>query len=245
MVSTQSTNLSWRGALVIPILIWVGLSWFGRDLKLPNAEKSTAEDDTPLGKKERLPVLFWGYAGLLFLGVAIEWSVIYWGAEFLAETTSLGQATAVNMMSLYFVAFIAGRIVSSRLARRFSAEYLLIGAFGLTTLGFLPFWLSQNAILSIIGLFIVGSGIASLFPLGLALAIGVVTNNQTDAASSRISLMVGLAIFLAPQILGSLADQIGLTGAYGIVAVLLMSALLWTTYLIRRDIVLQKEQIPA
>ncbi len=228
----ESLDLSWRGALIIPILVWVGLSWIGRSVDLPNAEPHI-DDASGSTVKAKLPLLFWGYAGLLFLGVAVEWSVIYWGAEFLAETTTLSKATAVNLMSIYFIAFVLGRITSSRLARRYATEHLLLAAFIITTLGFLPFWLSGNAVVSVIGLFIAGSAIASLFPLALALATGVVANNQTDAASSRISLAVGLAIFLAPQILGSLADQIDLTGAYGIVAVLLLVALISAVILMR------------
>lgn len=222
----ESLDLSWRGALIIPIGIWVVLSWLGRSVDLPNAETLEPSENSSAPQTTKLPLLFWAYAGLLFLGVAVEWSVIYWGAEFLTEKTSLSKATAVNMMSFYFIAFVLGRIISSRLARRYPAENLLLAAFILTSLGFLPFWLSNNAVISVIGLFVAGSAIATLFPLALALATGVVGNSQTDAASSRISLMVGLAIFLAPQILGSLADQIGLTGAYGIVAVLLLIALM-------------------
>lgn len=227
--TSEAIGPGWRYGMLAPVLLWLILMGSGRHITLPNAE--LPQDDHP---SARLPLIFWGYAALIFLGVAVEWSVVYWGAEFLEEMTSLARTTAVNMMSLYFVAFIAGRLVGSRLTRRFRADQILLAAFGLTTIGFVPFWLSSSAVLSVVGLFIAGAGIANLFPLGLSLATGVVTNSQTDAASSRISLAVGTAIFLAPQILGSLADQIGLQAAYGMVAVLLVGALVWAVYLIRR-----------
>ncbi|MFN8456609.1 MAG: MFS transporter [Anaerolineae bacterium] len=85
-------------------------------------------------------------------------------------------------------------------------------------------WLARLAPLNIVGLFIAGFGVANLFPLTLATAISVVPQ-QVDQASARISMGSGIAIFMAPLLLGWVADQLGIQSAYGIVAVLALCAI--------------------
>jgi hypothetical protein len=48
--------------------------------------------------------------------------------------------------------------------------------------------------------------------------------HQADVASSRITLAAGMAILITPQILGSLADEIGIRNAYSVAAVFLIVA---------------------
>jgi len=48
---------------------------------------------------------------------------------------------------------------------------------------------------------------------------------RAATASARMSLAGGLAIFIAPLVLGSWADQIGLSGAFAIVPALVAIAL--------------------
>jgi len=66
------------------------------------------------------------------------------------------------------------------------------------------------------GLFITGLGIANLFPLSLALTLAAAPG-RTDAANARAQLLGGLVVIAAPFLLGSLADNLGLTAAFGTV----------------------------
>jgi MFS family permease len=75
-----------------------------------------------------------------------------------------------------------------------------------------------------------GLGIANLFPLSLALTLAAAPD-RTDAVNARTQLLGGLAVIAAPFLLGSLADHLGLTAAFGAVpplialcAVLLLAA---------------------
>ena len=71
---------------------------------------------------------------------------------------------------------------------------------------------------------VAGLGIANLFPLTLSAASSVVLPRQANAASSRITLAAGLATLITPQVLGSLADQIGIRGAFAVAAAFLLVA---------------------
>jgi fucose permease len=119
---------------------------------------------------------------------------------------------------------VIGRSVGSILTRRFPPSTLLFATMVVTAIGFPIFWLSTVGVFSVIGLFIAGIGVSNFFPLILSMATNTAPH-QADTVSARISLGAGMAILLAPLILGTIADQITIQGAYGIVGVLLVSLL--------------------
>ncbi len=104
---------------------------------------------------------------------------------------------------------------------------MLLVALGLTACGFMLFWTSSLMLLKIVGLFFTGLGIANLFPLTLAIAIGI-TPGHTHAASARISLGAGIGTLGAPFLLGRIADMAGIQRAYGIVICLLILTVVLT-----------------
>jgi fucose permease len=98
----------------------------------------------------------------------------------------------------------------------FSAGMILTGLFGS---GFAHFWgrgpvLWGGAV-----------GIANLFPFAMTLAVGSAPR-QSDLASARIALAVGLAVISAPLSLGWLADHVDIQNAYLIIALFLLSSLI-------------------
>ena len=127
---------------------------------------------------------------------------------------------AVGAMAIFLAATVIGRFVGSRLTFRFPAPRLLIIAAGITLVGFPLFWLGyETPAIALIGLFLMGLGIANLYPLTLATTTTVGAANP-DAASSRTSLAAGLAILIAPQVLGTFADQSGIYSAFAIAGAL-------------------------
>jgi fucose permease len=110
----------------------------------------------------------------------------------------------------------------------------MLTALMLVGIGFPFFWLSSSIPLTLGGLFITGLGVANLFPLTLAAATNV-ASHMADTVSARIALAAGMAIFLAPQILGALADQVGIQWAYSVVPILLVAAIT-ITLIARRSI---------
>lgn len=216
----QGRGTGWAGALLLAVVVFVLLYLrFGR-VSVPEAH------DTPADAQHRsLPPLFWAYWLALVLGVAAEWSVIFWSPDFLETNGGLSKTVAATTMSVFFVAALVGRIAGSWLTRRIASERLLLLAALLALAGFPLLWLGPSAPLMVLGLFISGLGIANLFPLSLSVATGVAAR-QADLASARAALGGGLAIFTAPFVLGSLADVISLQLAFGVIGVLLATAVI-------------------
>lgn len=221
--SLQRAGIGWRGALILGVLGWGALALRGRAVPIPPHTPRPARSPAT-GRAARLPAVFWAYWLVIFLSVSVEWCVIFWGADFLETSVGLRRVDASTLMSVFFAAHLLGRILGSRLSRGAPVGPLLLAAVLVAAAGFIPFWLASAAPLNIAGLFVAGLGIANLFPLTLSAASDIVTREQADAASSRVTLAAGLAILITPQALGTLADQIAIKNAYTVAAVFLVVA---------------------
>jgi MFS family permease len=222
----QAAALGWRWALLLIVLIW-GVAFIQfRHVLIPERGDRTPRQAgiAPQKRAQRLPAQFWLLWGVIFTAVAMEWCMGFWGAAFMESSTGLTPTGASAAMSIFFGAIVISRFVGSRLTRRYESMSLLLAALLLVGIGFPLFWLSPSIPLTLGGLFITGLGIANLFPLTLAGATSV-ASHMADTVSARISLAAGMAIFLAPQILGALADQVGIQWAYSVVPILLVAAI--------------------
>ena len=220
----QDIGLGWRAALYLmaPVLLVLALSF--RRVSFPVARQPLV---TSLASTRPLPLAFWAYWAVVVLSVSVEWCIVFWGANFLVSVVGLDKVIASTIMSIFFLAELLGRMGASWLTRRVNSARLLVGALVLTMIGFPLFWLAPLAPLNIFGLFLAGLGIANLFPLTLSVAVGI-DPEQSNTASARISLGIGIALLVAPLALGWVADQVGIQQAYSLVAVLLVIALLVT-----------------
>ena len=216
-----STAIGWRGALVLAILLWLliylGAHRFG--IRIPIAAVPPRNEDPTISPRQRLPRRFWLIWVVTVCCVSIEWCVIYWGATFLEESVGLSRELAASAMGIYFLGGIFARFTGSQLTRRYDAAGLLIGALFLSALAFPLFWLGGSMALSLIGLFILGLGASNLFPFALVVALAVGAST-VDRASARISFGSGTAALITPQLLGSLADSVGIARAFSVIVVL-------------------------
>lgn len=224
----QTVGLTWRAVLLVGMLFW-GVMWLlFRTEAMPQERK---QQENIHQQSRQLPRLFWVYWLIIFLGVSVEWSTLFWGASFLELAIGLEKVTAAGLMSAFFIAMIIGRFVGSRLTRRFDTPLLLMSAVTLILIGFPIFWLARQPAVNILGLFVAALGIANLFPLTLS-TVSNLFPDQSNRVSARIAGGAGAAILIAPQILGSAADQIGIANAYGVVAIfiVLIAAMIFSSY---------------
>jgi len=216
----ESSGVTWRLSLLVGIGGLVALGVFFRRTPLPASK--AVEQNAPA---RPLPRRFWAYWVLIVLGVSLEWSLSFWGADFLEKSVGLETVTAATLMSVFFAAMIIGRAIGSRLTRSIESRQLLVYAVAVVCVGFPIFWLAQLPVLNVVGLFIAGLGIANLFPLTLSVATSI-DPAQSNLASSRMTMASGIAIFAAPQVLASFADQVGIFNAFGVTAGLLVAAVI-------------------
>jgi len=217
----EGTGIGWRIALWLAIAVLIVVTLAFRGQSIPAAAPTAVRAQQPT---RPLPSSFWIYWLVIFFSVSIEWCLGFWGADFLENGVGLERVTASTLVSVFFGAMVVGRILGSRLTRSMNSVTLLIGAAVIVTLGFPIFWLAQTPLLNVAGLFITGVGIANLYPLTLSVTTSLDPENS-NKASARSSMGAGLAVLIMPQVLGWVADQIEISGAFGITALLALIVL--------------------
>jgi fucose permease len=214
-----AAGAGWRLALGmmagIPILMYLGL---GKDPSSPTAASISRE---AIQSTRPLSALFWLYWVAIFLGVSVEFCMIFWSANYVEQALGMTKAAAAQAVSLFLAGMILGRVLGSRLVQHFSARGIVTISIFIAGIGFLLFWSPVNNLAGLSGLFITGLGVANLYPLILSLAINAADGN-TIQAGARATLASGTAILALPLALGRLADAIGIASAYGLVTLLLV-----------------------
>lgn len=233
-------GVGWRLVLIVPIFAWLIARLIAYSVDVPDSQRITTPQQKQNTVTERLPLAFYSYIIMIFLSVSLEWCTITWGADFLEKIVGIHRDLASTLMSFYFIAMIIGRVIGSRFTHRFDSRQLLPIAFGMVALGFPMFWLGQVEWVNLLGLFLMGLGVANAFPLSMASAMAM-GQSRLNRASSRVSMSAGLAILISPQILATIADQVGIFNAYAVVGVLLV--LVFGNLILARN--LEKRLIPT
>ena len=206
----QQTGASWRLAMSLPALLLAGLYLRFRHERLP---MPTAVG--PAAAPARLPLACWLLAGLVAVGIAVEFCLVYFGTELLT-TTGLRPAEAATAMAGFYLGILGGRLGGSWLTRAAGVTVALLWAsLVVTAAGFLLAWLAVRPVPVLAGLFVCGAGVANLYPLSVALTLAAAPGN-TDVANARTQLVGGLLVMAAPYLLGSVADHLGLHAAFAI-----------------------------
>ncbi len=213
---TAALQGSWRlallASLVVPLLAW------STNRRLPI--EAPAPSDVVSG---RLPGVFWVAAGMLVCAVAAEWCIAGWGATFVQDVVRVSADTAVLVMAGYFGGVLVGRLVGSRLARRYDPAHLLGVALAVAGAGFFVLWPATTTVQAVIGLALLGVGLGNLFPMAIAVTVALAPG-QSALASGRAVFVTSFAVLLAPLTVGALADATSLKAALGVVPVVLVLA---------------------
>ncbi|HEU5434480.1 MAG TPA: MFS transporter [Thermomicrobiales bacterium] len=219
--SLGATPLGWRAALVLPLPYGaaLGLVFRGAWLRAP-APSTTARVVGPI----RFPARFWLVVAVLVCGTAVEWSISYWGADFLVGAHGLPAANGAMAMSAFFGGMIVGRAAGARLSRSLAPTRLLPAALLVAVIGFPVLWLAPIGWMAVAGLAVAGLGIANVYPLSVS-AAAAEAPGRTDQAIARVAVGAAGAILLAPLALGAVASAFGLAAAFGLGSPFLLAAL--------------------
>ena len=214
----EETAVGWRGgyllALVIPLLLILRY----RPVRLP--DESRLKGGLP--PRGGLPPAYWAFWAGVVLVVCVEFSLIFWGADFLVAA-GLSTSAAAATVSLFLWGMVAGRIAGRWFGARIAAERLLPLALVVAAVGFFVYWLPPPPAVKVAGLVVAGFGVANLYPMVAALALGAAPGRSNEAGA-RLSFASGAAILTAPLLLGALASAVGIQRAYGVVPLLILGA---------------------
>ena len=203
---------AWRIGMLLPILGFVFLAAF-----------AARQPDVPAparGPKMGLPASYWFVWAFIVIGVAIEFSFVFWGSTVVSRKTGISSADATLLATLFMVGMFAGRAaIGSGLGAGRGIRYLMAGGLGVILLGAGLVWLSNNQVVSGLGLLLGGLGTAGMWPLGITMALQGAPHAPLQAAA-RATLASGVAVLVAPSALGLIGDGIGVVSAWSAIMVL-------------------------
>jgi MFS family permease len=213
---TAALHAGWRLALLASLPVLALVWWRNRHLAIDAPAPS-------LGARGRLPGVFWIAGAMLVCTTAAEWCVTAWGATFVEGAAGISADGAVTLMAGYFIGVLAGRVVSSGLARRYRPEALLAASLALAGAGFVVLWPSTTPAQALLGLVVLGIGLGNLFPMAVSVTVSLAPG-RAALASGRAVAITSFAVLLAPLAVGALADATSLKAALGVVPVALVVA---------------------
>ena len=102
---------------------------------------------------------------LLFFQFGNEWSIAGWLPLFLIRRLGISPEDSLLMLALFWLALLVGRIAAQVILKRISHGSLLIGSIVSALLGNIVLASTNNCFGAVMGVLLVGSGYASIYPL--------------------------------------------------------------------------------
>lgn len=222
--------VGWRPAVVLIAAVSLSLGgWLL--LRFGGSPQSASARKIPAKQTGKLPGMYWIWWLALMLGIAVEYCIIYWGADFVEKVLGFSKNTATQSVSLFMAGMIIGRFFGSRLLERVPPMKLISGSISLSVFGFALFWSDISPLLGLVGLMLLGLGGANLYPVLVSMAIASAGELKAEAGA-RATLATGTAILFLPLVLGIVSDKMGIRLAYstvGLLFVLLTLTVWWAS----------------
>ena len=155
------------------------------------------------------------FALLLFFQFGNEWSIAGWLPLLLIRRIGLSPKTALLDLALYWLALMAGRLVSAAILHRVRHSRLLFGSVAAAFFGCVILFLTDNAFGAATGALFLGAGYASVYPL-VSEAIGRRFPYYHPGFFNGIFSFALVGGLLAPATLGYAASVWGVGVVVGI-----------------------------
>ncbi len=161
-----------------------------------------------------LPRAYWLPWLLTVLVIGLEFFVVVWGGSLVAARTGESLHDATLTISAFIAGMIAGRaVMSMEVTSRIEAMRIIRGGLVVTFVAVLAVWASGSWWLSAGAMAVAGFGVGILYPPCAAITMATAPGAPA-AASSRLVLAAGLAILVAPLLLGFIADLSDISSAW-------------------------------
>ncbi len=155
------------------------------------------------------------FAFLLFIQFGNEWSIAGWLPLLLIRRIGLSPTAALLILSLYWLFLLLGRLVAVAILPRMRHGRLLMGSVLAAWFGCLILFSTNNGFGAATGVFFLGAGYASIYPL-VAEAIGRRFPYYHPGFFNGIFSFAMVGGLLAPATLGYAASQWGVGVVIGI-----------------------------
>jgi fucose permease len=207
-----SVSLQWYHAYlivaVIQILLAILFMTTHKRWRLTSNQDDRREG-TPYRETIKLPIV-WLYGLIFFLYTGLEQGFGQWLFTVLTKSRSIHNEQAGLWTSLYWGSLTVGRILFGIVLTRIQVNVVLIGAIAGIAMGVFLFVADINPTITLLGIIIMGTSNAPVFPSLISVTPVRIGERHTAAA---IGIQVSMAMIggaLVPGIAGFLSDSFGL-----------------------------------
>jgi len=216
-----SVGLNWKYIIYTIIILLTFSTFLYR--KLPNQPKETVvvmNND----KEKRFFKNFDFYilSFILFFYLGVENCVNGWFVTYFKSSGIMSDSYATNLVSITWFLILVGRLSNSYISRKISKQSLILINCLSATIFFLLLISIENLVIITIAVAGLGFFFAGIYPTCIANA-GELIKGSTTGMSILLAI-AALGGIVTPQIVGVLADKIGIASSIGflIISILLM-----------------------
>jgi MFS family permease len=208
------------GLVAVIVFIVAGyMIWGMQSAPLPSGRLNGAGHRIAFPHLGLLPLCLIGFSAFLVEGAGIDWSAIYMRDVFAVEPFVGGMGLAL------FAFFMAAmRLGADPVVTRFGPRNVAVVLLALATLGAFLVGFAPRPEAALLGFSLMGAGCSAVYPLAVSAAA-----QRTDrpaavnvAALGQVSFVV---FFLAPPLLGFVAEYLGIRNSYLICVPILLAGL--------------------
>lgn len=167
-----------------------------------------------------LPLCVVGISAFLLEGAGIDWSAIYMRDVFQSEPFVGGLGLTLFTFFMAFTRIFADPFVDRYGPRRVAFTLLVVSAVGLFAV-----WLAPHPYVALLGFALMGGGCSVVYPLAVSAAA-----QRSDRAAhlnvAAVGQMSFVVFFLAPPLLGFVAEHLGIRSAYVVCLPVILGAML-------------------
>lgn len=216
-----SFGLGWRAA-AYTIIIGSTLSvilyvWMRIDYNWPLESKKAKENSSDSKAKPFYKnSIFYIMGFLLFLYLGLENCVNGWFVTYFKSMDIMSSTYATNLVSVTWIMVMFGRLLTAKISSKVDKNKLISGYCVATTVFFILLTATHN--LAVITVAIAGLGFffAGIYPTTVS-SVGNIIKGSTTGMSLFLAI-AALGGIVTPQIVGFLADRIGMTAAILVLA---------------------------
>ena len=164
-----SDNMNWRGGyrtvffiqLTIAALSVISLPiWKKVKQALPQEEPIRVLSLSQMLRRRKI----WASCGV-FLGISsLESTCLIWGSTYLSESVGMSADVAAALITFYFIGMTVGRLLSGLLTIKYSDWQIIFSGQAVIFVAIILLLMQTNAIITALGLFLIGLGNGPIFP---------------------------------------------------------------------------------
>lgn len=209
-----SDNMNWRGGyrtvffiqLTIAALSVISLPiWKKVKQALPQEEPIRVLSLSQMLRRRKI----WASCGV-FLGISsLESTCLIWGSTYLSESVGISADVAAALITFYFIGMTVGRLLSGLLTIKYSDWQIIFSGQAVIFVAIILLLMQTNAIITALGLFLIGLGNGPIFPNITHLTPGLYSKETSQSIIGIEMAFSNLSIMLTPILFGVVTTYTG------------------------------------